>query len=56
MDIIWSSCMQLRPTIVGTVVLTDHEFDEAMSMLNEPENALLSPVMWFAWGRRSTRV
>ena len=44
---------RIRDPIVASGAASKTEFDEALALLNDPEMAVMSPVMMAAWGRRA---
>jgi hypothetical protein len=45
---------RIRDPIVASGAVSQAQLEEALSLLNAPEVAVMSPVMMAAWGRRST--
>ena len=47
-----ANSLQSRNEILATGVISEKEFDEAISMMRDPEWKVYSPLMISAWGRR----
>jgi SAM-dependent methyltransferase len=48
------SMLAHRDAILGTGALTESEFDETLRVLQDPGEHVLTPVLYAAWGRKST--
>jgi SAM-dependent methyltransferase len=46
---------QLRDPILATGQITEEEFEQDLSRLEDPDFELRSPILWTAWGRRPHR-
>jgi hypothetical protein len=45
-----------RDAILATGALTENEFDEALRFLDDPDEHVLTPVVYAAWGRKPSPV
>lgn len=48
-----ANCQQLREAMIDGGYITQEQFDEDLSRLDDPEFMMPSAILWSAWGRRS---